>query len=47
MYPVVVLFMENERLLLPFVVYSSFLRILCQAAGTEEHSPSAVIQASN
>ena len=47
MYPVLAFFMENERLLSPFVVYGSFLRILCQAAGTEEHSPSAVIQASN
>lgn len=37
MYPVLVCFMENERLLL-FVVYGSFLRILCQVAGTEEHS---------
>lgn len=47
MYLVLVFFMENEGLLPLFVVYGSFLRILCQAAGTEERFPSAVIQASN
>lgn len=47
MYLVLVFFVENERLLPPFVIYGSFLRILCQAAGTEERFPSALIQASN